>query len=182
MYFKNFIGAVLIGLIFFANVAEAYDLPKATVEKKISQQAEQTDKKNIFKSDWTKAELFKEKIQAELKKNKRLPADDKRRILQDKNLIFVAIYKGDIYFLDRYSIEVKKSSAEVKSWKQKIFTIGKDISAQKAQAVNQTFYVDKTGKYNSSRRKNKLDDVENLEDKEFLQECYEVGFNYAFPS
>ena len=176
MTFKTFIGAIFFGLIFFANVSEAYDLPKIEVEK---QGEEEVDQKKIFKSDWTEWDEWKEKI-SELEKNKNFPADDEKRILRDKNLVYVATYKGFMFYLDRYSIEIQKNSEAEQSWRQKIFTIGKDISSKTARAITQTFYTDGDGKYNSSKRKNNLDEIENDEDKEFLEECYKVGYHYAF--
>ena len=34
--------------------------------------------------------------------------------------------------------------------------------------------------FNSTKSKNNLADVEDEEDKKFLQECFKVGYHYAF--
>ena len=183
MNLKNFIGAILVGLIFFTNIAEvsaSYDLPKIKIEKKKkSVEKIQEEDKKFFKSDWKAEKIFEQKIKT-LLAEKNLSASSTERISQDKNLIFVGIYKNNFYFLDRYSIKIKKNSATEKSWQQRIFPVGEKIYSKNLTATVQNFYTDTKKIFNSSKSKNNLDKIENLEDKNFLQECFEVGYYYAF--
>lgn len=184
MFFKNFVGAILVGLIFFTGTAitsAAYDLPKIKIEKpkKNSKQVEEDDKK-IFKSDWKSFEIFSQNLKSILAKNDNLPASAKERISADKNLIFVGFYKDNLYFLDRYSIKIKKNTATEKSWQQMIFPVGAKISAQNTQATLQKFYTDGENMFNSTKARKNLADVENEDDKKFLQECFKVGYYYTF--
>ena len=171
MYLKNFIGAILVGLIFFTGTAAAYDLPKIKVEKKSSQQV-QTEKKGFFKSDWKSFEVFEEKTRLILAANENLPADADERFFNDKNLVCIGIYKDNLYFLDRFSIEVKKNSAGEKSWRQRIFPIGEKISSINTKATLQNFYTDGKNFFNATKSKNNLAEVEDETDKKFLQECF----------
>ena len=182
MSFKTFIGTIIVGLIFFTNnFVEAYDLPKIIIEKeKNSAKKVEQEKKTVFKSDWSEFEIFEQKIKKLLEENESLPADSPERITNDKNNVFIAYYKGNMYFLDRYSIQVKKNSPNAQSWTQHIFPIGKKLSGKNSASTSQTFYTDGENFYNSSRRKNNLSEVENEEDKIFLQECFKVGYCYAF--
>ena len=184
MFFKNFVGAILVGLIFFTNTAitaAAYDLPKIKIEKpkKSSKQVE-GDEKKVFKSDWKSFEIFSQNLKSILEVNDNLPAAAKERISVDKNLIFVGFYKGNLYFLDRYSIKIKKNTASEKSWQQMIFPVGEKISPQNTRATLQKFYTDGENIFNSTKAKNNLAEVEKLDDKKFLQECFKVGYYYTF--
>ncbi len=179
MYFRNFVGAMLVGLIFFSGTAAAYDLPKIKIEKQSAKKV-QADKKKFFKSDWQSFELFEQKVKLAFATDGTLSASAKERIAADKNLIFVGIYEGNLYFLDRYSIEVKKNSAAEKSWRQRIFPIGKNISSKNTKATLQTFYTDGRKFFNAAKSKNNLDEIENPADKKFLQECFKVGYYYSF--
>ena len=181
---KKFFGAILVGLIFFTNFAEsqaADNLPKIKIEKpkKISAKKIQDDDKKIFKSDWESHKLFEEKIKHLLEEGE-LSASSSERIAADKNLIFVGIYKGNFYFLDRYSIEIKKNSETEKSWSQKIFPVGEKIYSKNLTATVQKFSTDTKKFFNSAKFKNELDEIENLEDRNFLRECFKVGCYYAF--
>ena len=181
MFFKNFVGVILVGLIFFSNTAAAYDLPKIKIEKpKKVEKKLQKDKKTFFKSDWKSFKLFEEKIKLSLQTKLDLPADSTERMLADKNLVFVGIYKGNLYFLDRYSIKIKKNTAAEKSWQQMIFPIGENISSKNTVATLQKFYTDGENNFNSTKAKNNLADVEDADDQNFLQECFKVGYHYAF--
>jgi|GEM_PF-1910175 len=181
MNWKNFVGAILVGLIFFSNTAAAYDLPKIKIEKpkKIKKNL-QKEKKTFFKSDWKSFKIFEEKIKLSMQAKLDLPANSKERLLTDKNLVFVGIYKGNLYFLDRYSIKIKKNTVAEKSWQQMIFPIGEKISPKNTTATQQKFYTDGENFFNSAKAKNNLADVEDDEDKKFLQECFKVGYYYAF--
>ena len=184
MKIKKFFGAILVGLIFFTNFAEsqaADNLPKIKIEKpkKISAKKIQDDDKKIFKSDWESHKLFEEKIKHLLEEGE-LSASSSERIAADKNLIFVGIYKDNFYFLDRYSIEIKKNSETEKSWSQKIFPVGEKIYSKNLTATVQKFSTDTKKFFNSAKFKNELDEIENLEDRNFLRECFKVGCYYAF--
>jgi len=184
MNFKNFVGAILVGLIFFTNtvaVQAAYDLPKIKIEKpkKISKQVKEDDKK-IFKSDWKSFEIFSQNLKSILAENDNLPAAAKERISVDKNLIFVGFYKDNLYFLDRYSIKIKKNTATEKSWQQMIFPVGAKISSQNTQSTLQKFYTDNKNIFNSTKAKNNLTDIEDADDKKFMLECFKVGYYYTF--
>ena len=180
MNFKIFIGAIFVGLIFFTNnFAEAYDLPKIKTEK-ISSKKVEPKKKNFFKSDWNKFKIFEQKMKSLLAENENLSASAQERIYHDKNLIFVAVYKNHLYFLDRYSIKIKKNSPDNRTWTQKIFPVGEKVLPDNLKATEQTFHTDGEKFYNSSRAKNNLSEIEDEEDKIFLQECFKVGYFYAF--
>ena len=173
MNLKNFVGAILVGLIFFTNtvaVQAAYDLPKIKIEKpkKISKQVKEDDKK-IFKSDWKSFEIFSQNLKSILAENDNF-----------KNLIFVGFYKDNLYFLDRYSIKIKKNTATEKSWQQMIFPVGAKISSQNTQSTLQKFYTDSKNIFNSTKAKNNLTDIEDADDKKFMLECFKVGYYYTF--
>lgn len=174
---KKLIGTILIGLIFFANFAEAYDLPKNKVEKP---SAKKVEDKGVIKSDWTNLDAFEEKLKILIADEKILPVDSEERIYIDNNIVFVAIYKGNFYFLDRASIKIRKNKDDTLSWRQRIFPLGKKVSSKKSEATEQTFFTDGENFYNSSRRNNNLSEVKNAEDKKFLLECLRVGYYYAF--
>jgi hypothetical protein len=173
MISKTLLGTALLGVVLFTSTSEAYDLPKIYPDK----EAKITP---ISVSDWTSEEIFEQKIKSLLAKNENLPASSKERINKDKNLIFVAFYKGNAYFLDKYSIEVKKNTSDKKSWKQHIFPIGKGISPNNSKYTMQRFCLQDGEIYNSLRRNDKISKIENIEDKKFLEECFKVGYYYAF--
>ena len=179
---KTLLIAALTGSIFFASTASAYDLPKFLPDKKKVETKTNTETESTPKttSDWTGAELFEQKIKSLLAENENLPASSKERINRDKNLVFVAFYNGKAYFLDRYSIKIKKNTAEVKSWKQHIFPIGKGISPKNSAATQQRFSLQDNTFYNSLSKKDEISAAPNDEDKKFLAECFKVGYYYAF--
>ena len=173
---KALIVAALIGSIFFAGTASAYDLPKIKPDK-ISAE---TAKGGMFKSDWTSFEKFEREIQAALAENENLPASSPARVTADKNIIFVAYYKGTAYFLDRYSIQNAKDKPARRSWSQHIFPIGKNISAQNSRATAQDFSTDGVEIYNSRGKRKKISAVTDAADRDFLTACFSVGYFYAF--
>ena len=173
MFSKNIpLIAALTGSIFFASTAFAYDLPKIFPDKENSAP--------MGASDWESFELFRQNLKSLLAENPNLPASSPARINKDKNLIFVAFYKGNAYFLDKYSVEVKKNTSKVKSWKQHIVPIGKGISPKNSVATKQNFSLQNETFYNSLRKKDKISAAENDEDKKFLAECFKVGYYFAF--
>ena len=177
---KKIFGIALIGVIFLTGTAYAYDLPKIRPDKPNTEKVSETEKSAKFVSDWTSAELFEEKLKLLLAENKKIPASSKERINRDKNLVFVAFYKGNAYFLDKYSIKITKNNDDKQSWKQHIFPIGKGISPQNSKYTQQSFCLQGETFYNSMRAKNKISEIANDEDRNFLEECFKVGYYYAF--
>lgn len=181
MNFKASASAALTVLILFGGIVEAsYDLPKIKIEKKIPADKVDEKQKKVLKGDWYDAKLFEQKIKAILEKNPTLPPSSPERIATDKNLIFIAFYKNYAYFLDKYSIKIIKDSEKEKSWTQHIFPVGEKISSKNSRLTLQKFCFDGENFYNSSRRKNDLKNVTDAEDKLFLEECFKVGYYYAF--
>ena len=174
------ISAVLaVSLLVSSGAAQAYDLPKLKPDKKISAAAEQK-KGPMLKSDWTSADLFEEKIKARLASGEKLAPADPARVAADKNYVFVAFYNGAPFFLDKYSIKVKKNSDGMKVWEQKIFPISKDYSPRNAKATAQKFCLANGKIFNSAKEKDALAEVTNETDRVFLEECFKVGYYFAF--
>lgn len=171
---KALISVALAGVIFFTGTAQAYDLPKIRVDKKIA------EKQFKNSSDWSGAEKFEQKLKLLLAENGTIPASSKERINRDKNLVFVAFYKGNAYFLDRYSIKITNNDSDKKSWRQHIFPIGKKISAKNSKFTQQKFCLQGGEFYNSLKKRNSILKVADDEDKNFLAECFKVGYYYAF--
>lgn len=181
MKFKVLVSISLVFAILSVNseVNASYDLPKIKIEKKADTEAK-TEKSGYFKSDWIAAEEFEKKIKAILKESKSLPPSSKERIGNDKNLVFVAFYKDMAYFLDIYSIKIIKDNEKERIFEQHIFPVGSKVSSKNARVTVQKFRLEDRKIYNSSRRKNNLENVEDAEDKIFLEECFKVGYYYAF--
>lgn len=181
MKFKAAVGAMLVFIAAFTGLVEAaaYDLPKIKVEKKRANKSD-TEKEKVLKSDWKSFLEFEAKLKTLLANEKNLSPSDSRRIGNDKNLIFVSFYKGRAFFLDRYSIEVIDDEEETKTWRQHIFPIGEKLSGKSSRVVKQTFHLEGKNFYNSSKLKNNLNDIENEEDKNFMRECFKVGYYYTF--
>ena len=179
MRLNALLGSALAGIFFFAGTAHAYDLPKIVPDKKIPAESEGA-KGGGLKGDWSHVEKFEREIQAALAENENLPASSPARVMEDKNLIFIAYYRGSAYFLDRYSLKVAKNSRSRRSWSQHIFPIGKGISSQNSQATTQKFNVEAGEVYNSGRRRDKISNAKTDADRIFLEECFKVGYYYAF--
>ena len=172
--------AILAAMFFFSgNVAQAYDLPKIKPDKKVTASAEQK-KGPMLKSDWKSAELFEQQIRARLSGGERLAANDPARVATDPNYIFIAFRDGAPYFLDKYSIKVRKNSDGAKVWEQKIFPITKKFSPSNATATNQKFCLADGKFYNAFKAKNALSDLADETDRIFLEECFKVGYYFAF--
>lgn len=171
--------ALLIVFLFTGGEAMAYDLPKLKPDKKVTTTAQQK-KGPTLKSDWTSAELFEQKIRTRLASGKPLAPDDPTRVAADPNFVFVAFYNDTPYFLDRYSVKIRKTKDGAQVWEQNIFPISKKISAANSAATHQTFRLADGKFYNSSKSKDALADVANDTDKNFLNECAKVGYHFAF--
>lgn len=181
MKLKALAGTALVGFIFLAGTVEAYDLPKLRPDKKITAESSSAPKKlTAMKGSWAHAEAFEKKIKAALAENENLPASSPARVPDDKNLIFVAFYHDNAYFIDKYSVKVTGKNSERRSWKQHIFPIGAGISGKNSKATSQKFSVDSRGIYNSSGHGNKISAVEDEADRKFLEECFKVGYYCAF--
>ena len=180
---KKFSAALMIGFILTGGTVEAYDLPKFKPDKKVTAKTEKpkTGKEITLKSDWNDADAFEQKMR-ELLDGKNLAADDPARVPGDKNYVFVAFYNDVPFFLDRYSIKVKTTEDGTKVWEQKIFPISKKLSPRNAVATHQKFCFADGKFFNSLKVKDKdeISAVENDTDKIFLQECFKVGYRFAF--
>jgi len=173
---KKFSATAVICLLLTSGAAQAYDLPILKPDKKI---INQTEKKSMLKSDWQSSELFEEKIKLRLTKGDKLAPNDPARVPADKNYVFIAFYNNAPYFLDKYSIKIKKNS-DAQSWEQNIFPISKNFSPQNATSTPQKFCL-KDGKFfNSLKSKDALSDLVNEQDRNFLEECFKVGYYFAF--
>lgn len=181
--FKKISAALLIGFFVSASgTVQAYDLPKLKPDKKVTKVVEQK-KTPMLKSDWEAAELFEQKIKARLAGGEKLSPADPARLAADKNFVFIAFYNGAPFFLDKYSIKIKENSDGAKVWEQKIFPISAKYSPRNATATQQNFCLTNGKVFNSSKSekpKDALTDVANDTDKKFLEECFEVGYYFAF--
>lgn len=181
MLSKIITSALLLCVIFSGNVA-AYDLPKIKPDKKITAKTGeiQTNKKPMFVSDWTETNRFIARLQTLIEENKKLPPNSPERVSYDKNRVFIAFYKGNAYFLDKYTVEVKTDADGSQSWTQRIFPIGQNISPKNAVATTQRFYFDGQKAYNSLNKNYPLDQIGDADDKNFLTECFKIGYYFAF--
>lgn len=171
--------AALIITLLMTGSVQAYDLPKLKPDKKISTEAEQKSG-SMLKSDWTSADLFEQKIKARLATGERLAPDDPARVANDPNFVFIAFYNDAPYFLDKYSIKIRKNVDGTQVWQQKIFPITKKFSPKNATATQQTFCLTGGKFYNSNGTKDALAALEDAADKAFLEECFRVGYRFAF--
>lgn len=172
---KFSVAALLLCLTFSSGAAQAYDLPKLKPDKKFSQPT-----KVILKSDWEEAELFEQKIKERLANGDKLAPDDPARVPLDKNFVFVGFYNDAPYFLDKYSIRIKKISETAIVWEQNIFPISRKYSPQNATSTHQTFCLTEGKFFNSNKAKDALSALESETDRNFLEECFKVGYYFAF--
>ena len=110
----------------------------------------------------------------------KLSPDDPARVWTDKNYVFIAYYNDAPFFLDKYSIKVKKNSDGAKVWEQQIFPISKNYSPKNATATSQKFCLANGKFFNSTKEKDALADLTNEADKKFLEECFRIGYYFAF--
>ncbi|MBR5913398.1 MAG: hypothetical protein IKZ58_03405 [Selenomonadaceae bacterium] len=173
---SKILASTLIAGVILTGTVEAYDLPKIKADKKISAD----NKKPIFASDWESMTLFEDKLKILIAENKTLSPSSPERVSYDKNRVFIAFYKGNAYFLDKYSLQVKINSNGEKSWTQRIFPIGQNVSPKNSVATTQKFYFDGKNSYNALNKNNPIDAIVDAEDKAFLAECFKVGYYFAF--
>lgn len=176
---KKFSVALLMTFLLSGSTAQAYDLPQLKPDKKISRNAK-SEKKSMLKSDWKDAQLFEQEIKARLASGEELAPNDPARVPSDKNYVFIGFYNDAPYFLDKYSIKIKKNSDAAKVWKQNIFPISQNFSPRNASSTHQTFCLQDGKFFNSSKAKDALADLTNDADKTFLRECFKVGYYFAF--
>ena len=179
---KKISAALLIGFVLTGGTVQAYDLPKFKPDKKVTvKKSDKPEKQITLKGDWKDADLFEQKMR-ELLDGKQLATDDPARVPGDKNYVFVAFYNDVPFFLDKYSIKVKTTEDGTKVWEQKIFPISKKLSPTNATATHQKFCLADGKFFNSLKVKDKdeIANVENEADKIFLQECFKVGYRFAF--
>ncbi len=172
--FRKIFCTVLTGFIFFMGTAQAYDLPKIYPAKETAETLRK------FKMDWSHVEKFEREIKIALAENENLPASSPARVTEDPNLIFIAFYKGNAYYLDKYSIKIEKKSSARQSWSQRIFPIGQQVTPKTAKATAQNFCYYDNQMYNSLGRRSNLTAVADETDKKFLAECFKVGYYFAF--
>lgn len=98
----------------------------------------------------------------------------------DDNYIFIASYKGLNFYLDLYSIKIKKNTPNKRIWSQFIFPIGPNVTSINAKSKLQTFFFDGHNAYNSKHKNNLIDEVQEEEDRAFLWNCFKVGYQNAF--
>lgn len=98
----------------------------------------------------------------------------------DKNYVYIGRYNGMDYFLDKYSIKIKKDDGSARSWTQFIFPIGENVPPEASRSTEQTFFTDGEIAYNSGRRKNPIDQIQNEVDRQFMMKCFSVGYENAF--
>ena len=181
MLYKIITSALLFCVIFSGSVA-AYDLPKIKPDKKIITKTGEvkTNQAPMFGSDWTETNRFISRLQTLTAENKKLPPNSPERVSYDKNRVFIAFYKGNAYFLDKYAVEVNTDAEGRQSWTQRIFPIGQNISPKNAVATTQRFYFDGQNGYNSLNKNNPLDKIADADAKNFLTECFKIGYYFAF--
>ena len=181
---KKFSAAILLATLLLGDAVEAYDLPKIKPDKKVTKKTNQAkpEKEIVLKSDWRGADLFAQTMKEILASGKELAPDDPARFLEDKNYVFIAFYKDAPYFLDRYSIKVKENSDGVQVWEQNIFPISKNVSPRNATSTHQKFCLADGKFFNALKPKPKdeLSAVADEADRIFLQECFIVGYRFAF--
>ena len=146
---KFFMSALVASVLLTGGAAQAYDLPVLKPEKKVSDNA----KKPILKSDWQDAEDFEQKLKARLASGEELAPNDPARVPMDKNYVFIAFYNDAPYFLDKYSIRIKKNSAAAQIWEQSIFPISKEFSPRNATSTHQRFCLQDGKFFNSNKKK-----------------------------
>ena len=173
---KKLSAALLTCLILSGGAVQAYDLPKLKPDKKITQ----PEKKSLLKSDWEGAEIFEQTIKARLASGEKLALNDPARVPLDKNFVFIGFYNDAPYFLDKYSIKIKKNSDAAQIWEQNIFPISRKYSPQNATSTHQKFCLRDGKFYNSIKAKDSLADLADETDKNFLEECFKVGYYFAF--
>ena len=181
MLYKIITSALLFCVIFSGSVA-AYDLPKIKPDKKIITKTGEvkTNQAPMFGSDWTETNRFISRLQTLTAENKKLPPNSPERVSYDKNRVFIAFYKGNAYFLDKYSVQVKSDSEGGQSWTQRIFPIGQNISPKNSKATEQKFYFDGKNFYNDVKKNNLIGAIVDADDKAFMSECFKVGYYFAF--
>ena len=176
---KKFSAILLITFLVTSGAAQAYDLPKLKPDKKVSKTVEEK-KGPILKSDWKGEELFEQQIKSRLTKGEKLAPNDPARVPLDSNYVFIAFYNDAPYFLDKYSIKIKTNSDAAQVWEQKIFPISKNYSPKNATATLQKFCLTDGKFFNSTKEKNALAEIANEADRNFLEECFKVGYYFAF--
>ena len=176
---KKFSAAVLMSLLLMSGAAQAYDLPILKPDKQIVK-ANQPEKKSMLKSDWQSTELFEQEMKLRLANGDKLAPDDPARVPADKNYVFVAFYNDAPYFLDKYSIKVRKNSDAAQIWEQNIFPISKNFSPRNATSTRQRFCLQDGKFFNALKAKDALSDLANEQDRNFLEECFKVGYYFAF--
>ena len=176
---KFFAAAILAAFVLTGlNPAEAYDLPKVKIIKPSKKNPPKVEEKKESKP--TLATNYAAKIKTLVESGKKIPYDSPERIYIDKNFVFICFYKNEAFFLDKFSLFQHKNSGKNFGWEQYVFPIGREISPKNAKAVKQNFYTDGKNIYNAKRAVGNIANVKDDEDRFFLEECFNVGYYYAF--
>lgn len=173
---KKILATLLTSVVLTGGVAQAYDLPRLKPDKKVTEQK----KAPLLKSNWKDSELFEQAIKERSASGEVLKPDDPARVPTDKNYVFVAFYNDAPYFLDKYSIKVRKNADAAQVWEQNIFPITKKFSPRNATSTHQKFCLRGGRAFNSTKAKDALADVTDEADRNFLRECFRVGYYFAF--
>ena len=144
---------MLAGFFCSISTASAYDLPVIKAEEPKATDDKANDPKAKKKTDYP---------------------------MTDKNYVLIGEYKGFKYYLDRYSLKVKKNKSGRRVWSQFIFPIGANVPSINSGSTLQKFFFDGKNAYNSTRKKYLIDEIEDETDREFLKACFKVGYQYAF--
>ena len=150
---------ILANFFYINNKVYAYDIPKIINEEDID-----NDKKDNTSSN-----------SEDSKKNNKIDTS-----VIDNNYKFIGCYKGLNYYLDVYSIKIKKNTPNKQSWSQFIFPIGSNVTAKNSQSQKQNFFFDGNNAYNSNHKSNLINEITDEEDRIFILNCFQIGYKYAF--
>lgn len=153
--FKILMASVLLLASFFYNqvIVFAYDIPKVITEEILNDNVPNKNNESDNKTDSP---------------------------ILDNNYIFVGCYKNLNFYLDIYSIKIKKNSPNKRTWSQFIFPIGSNVTSKNSKSQKQIFHFDGKNAYNSRHKNNLIDEISDENDKVFIKNCFKVGYHYAF--
>jgi len=150
---------ILANFFYINNKVYAYDIPQIINEENIDNNS-------------------KNNISSNSENNKENNKNDSMVI--DNNYVFIGCYKGLNYYLDVYSIKIKKNTPNKQSWSQFIFPIGSNVTAKNSKSQKQNFFFDGYNAYNSNHKNNLISEISDEEDRIFILNCFKTGYQYAF--
>ena len=175
MLLSKILASTILFAVIFSGSVEAYDLPKIKIEKNVKPAS-----LGMLKSDWKETNAFEEQLKLLTAQNKKPAVSSPLRTSYDKNRVFIAFYKGNAYFLDKYSVEVKNNSADLQTWTQRIFPLGQNVTPKNSRSTEQKFCYDGKNFFNALNKSNSIDAIFDEDDKIFMRECFRVGYYFAF--